>query len=605
MLNLKILPKQDGIVVSRRTIDVVLIEDLLASLKLTVPPIEELQAARNLSLADISIKTTVQSVADVDAGFFANELVKLQNKVERFRKSPTYLGRLASLAFLAKRFDLEESFLREGLKIETGQFFAHRLGEALVDQRNTQEAKAVYRGMDLDSDIEANLRLAQLAAIDNNLVDAERHISKALEIDNSDHRVQMFAGALSLWRGHFEQAIRSFRVASEENNTSSSLHVNLAVAYYLLKQIPKTLTELLKAITLNPLNENALIFFADVLVELGEAGEAIRRLEAFLRYEQQSVWIWDRLARAYYLNKQYREALNSLNNQESLIDGPGVRNNMALVYWRLGKRKKAAEYFVLAVKKTEEQRQDPELPLSNLLSLLIDDEEYQKAYEISKRIVDLQRTDWGKKKFLSHIYLKHIIALDGMERHKDAAETARIMLDYEIADREIELHLLLYVVSHLTIFSLEKAEAVRYIDRLLSTVRSHLDLQETVMKRSLNNAMFSLLQFDFIQKAESIASRIARYVHQDPFVTATFGLLNIKRGKIDKGKGLYEEAFELANDNKLKRRIKQRMHLELGKALLETGDRTKAVRLLEKAVSEKLGFDYVKRESKALIASAR
>ena len=75
----------------------------------------------------------------------------------------------------------------------------------------------------------------------------------------------MFDGAIQLWKGNWERAIRSFKVAAIENNSSSVLFVNLAAAYWRLGETDKAIRALKRAIFLDPVNENAVRFFADVM----------------------------------------------------------------------------------------------------------------------------------------------------------------------------------------------------------------------------------------------------------------------------------------------------------------------------------------------------
>lgn len=606
MLDLKVSNRKAEIAVSRRALDVVFTEDFFTSLKLTLPSMEELQATQALANAKFSASSMAQSLEQFNVEFFAAELEKLRRKASRFSKSPTYVTRLADLAFLARRFDLEESFLREGLNdVRDNRALSLRLAELLTGTVRVAEARELLQKENFGSDFEANLRLAQLSAIERNFLEAEKYVSKALEVDNANARAQMFAGALSLAQGDFARAIRSFRVAAEEKGGSSVLHANLAIAHYCLGQSSKAIKELRTAIAINPLNENAVAFFADLLTANERAGEAIGTLETFLKYEQKSVAIWDRLARAYYLTGQYRRALESLQHQASLKDDPMVWNNIGLVNIKLSNSSKAKEYFVLAIKRAQEASGDAYLPVSNLLTLLLDERHYDAAYELSKNLVTFARSDWGKDKFLSRIYVKYLFALTGKEQRVEAADKARLMLKYEIADPEVEIDILLYLIYHLTIYDPSKSEAMARIQQLLAKVHGSQNLREKIVVRSLNNAMFSLLHFDQIVAAESISARLLADVHRDPFVTATFGLLNIKKGKLDRGRLLYEKAVTLATDRQFKHKIKQRMNLELGKAYLSRGESDKAYKMLEKAANEKYGFDVVATQSRELISSTR
>ena len=71
------------------------------------------------------------------------------------------------------------------------------------------------------------------------------------------------------------------------------------------------------------------------------------------------------------------------------------------------------------------------------------------------------------------------------------------------------------------------------------------------------------------------------------FVVATKGLLNILEGNINQGVRLYDEAENLAWNTELKRLVRQKKYLELGRYYLVSGDIQNAKTELHKALSVK------------------
>jgi len=86
-----------------------------------------------------------------------------------------------------------------------------------------------------------------------------------------------------LWKGDYQQAVRSFRVAIDENPSSANAYVNLAAAHMRLGEPSKALRALRKALAINPYNENALRFYCDALDLEDIDYEAIPKIEKFLR----------------------------------------------------------------------------------------------------------------------------------------------------------------------------------------------------------------------------------------------------------------------------------------------------------------------------------
>jgi hypothetical protein len=97
---------------------------------------------------------------------------------------------------------------------------------------------------------------------------------------------------------------------------------------------------------------------------------------------------------------------------------------------------------------------------------------------------------------------------------------------------------------------------------------------------------------------------MSNLVHHLPYPTATLGLLHFRKGNIDRGVALYEEAIRLSAQPIDKTRIRQKLNLELGLYLLPTEPR-RAERLLLKADSERDGSPELKYLAHAALGRLR
>ena len=88
----------------------------------------------------------------------------------------------------------------------------------------------------------------------------------------------------------------------------------------------------------------------------------------------------------------------------------------------------------------------------------------------------------------------------------------------------------------------------------------------------------------------------------DPFLLATSGLLAIAHKNCAAGKDRYQEAVSLAKSQRLKDQIRQRMALELGKALIKDGEKRRGRRYLAQATKYRLGLDHVSREAARILS---
>jgi tetratricopeptide (TPR) repeat protein len=110
---------------------------------------------------------------------------------------------------------------------------------------------------------------------------ASSYVKQALEIDSLDYKARFLEGALRIVEGKYELAIQSFRAANDERLGSAALYTNMAIAYLYLKKPKKALNYLKRAVTLEPLNENAVMLFSDLAFSEQCIDESIQILRGY------------------------------------------------------------------------------------------------------------------------------------------------------------------------------------------------------------------------------------------------------------------------------------------------------------------------------------
>lgn len=125
-----------------------------------------------------------------------------------------------------------------------------------------------------------------------------------------------------------------------------------------------------------------------------------------------------------------------------------------------------------------------------------------------------------------------------------------------------------------------------------------------VLETYFNNIAFAFAEMGDTQKAEKYLSNIINSVHKAAYPTATFGLIQFRKGRIDRATSLYEEAVRLSKTKGDKARIRQKMNLELGK-FFTTINEMKARRWLDKVVSERHGEAELVKQASAIVQSLR
>lgn len=576
------------------------------SLVLELPSAEQLREFRE----DFSrhTKISLSSIAELNnekkTQTYKYILAQLDEKKEKYGDSSTYLiHRSNILKDLGEDKEATENILRASL-YDNRPYLKNLLGDSYIFNNEYKKARELFQSKELSNDLYSLVRMAYFSVIDNDFETAQDFINKALEIDSTDYNSRMFDGVLKLHNQQWELAVRSFRVALEEDSTSSVLHTNLAIAYWQLNETDKTISVLKKAIENNPFNKQAISFFADIMYMEGRNAEVLEPLRSYLEHEQKSAPVWGRLSRALYvIGKEENkidlllESLQALKHSESLESDSSVWNNIGLVYWALDQPQKAVNYFGQSME-VASNSDEYILPIYNLAGLLIEKGMYKKCHDL---IDSYLRSDEIKKidnSFFYRIKFQYIITMQALDMQADAARYCDAMIEDKHAPFEIKTEVLNQLIYFEAVINNDKDAALPYVETLKRYLESSDLMSSDLIVRSKNHIAFYYLSFGDAQGAEKILLPMSNYIHKNPFLTATLGMYHIVKGNIERGKELYLNAIHMVGNDKLQRRMRQRMHYEIGKKLYTLNDSRNAKKQLEKALKAKDGFDYVNTQIK-------
>ena len=282
-------------------ISVLMTDDPRNEVAVILPAVQKFNQSGNSNLPDLSVGSlTNDTPTFIQPEVYENEYSRLLRKFKRFGSSYTYLSHLAQLRQLVGDLDGAECYLKTALQKNHASFLQVDLSALLIERNNDKGAQQILHRCDTSKDLRANLRLAYISVRQSQVEEAERYVNRALHIDNTNYDAQLFSGTIHLYRMRWEQAVRSFRAAAETRDDSSVLFTNLAAAYWGLGEEEKTVKSLHRAVLLDPLNETAVLFLADVMFSRGTPEQCIASLEVILSYKQDKPELWERAARAYY-----------------------------------------------------------------------------------------------------------------------------------------------------------------------------------------------------------------------------------------------------------------------------------------------------------------
>jgi tetratricopeptide (TPR) repeat protein len=578
-----------GIEVKPREIAIALSDDATVPLFLTLPPIDDLRSIQKLRDGHASFVEVSAGASDRFREHFALQHQLLLRKQERFSESETYLNHLANLAELSGDLDSGERYLRSAVSLSADRFITHRLEANLLRQSKLVALEANSADEIAQNDYDTLLHITYSAVLRGDYNRALASIDRALNIDPIDYRGRMLVGALYLYSGEYQRAIQNFKIAAEDRGNSSALFFNLAIAHYCLGDIAKAKTAVIKAVSINPLGEEAIAFYADLTFKEHKASEAIACLEKFIRYEQKQSPMWSRLARAYYFSDRLEDALDALRNEAAAKESSGVWNNIGVVYSRMGNTQRALQYYQHAIQGDAVKHEEgAQLALGNLLSLLNIQGMHQEALAIATPIVESdQLTEFLKKKAISRFCTAYLAALVESGNRDQASRLVDHWLRFPETSQQLQLGLISYQLSRHSLIEPDQYKALRYAHLALHGLDACTTCAPELRPALVNNVVFAYLEFGRVEDAVKLLPELAKEVHKNPFSTATLGLYHLMKGSIQRGEELYREAISLSADQGARESIRQKMNLEIGKAYLSRGDNRTARKYLEKAAHKK------------------
>lgn len=595
MLN-DVIPKDgQSLIVTPEPIRLILAEGLGDQFELVLPPLEDLAEIDKVTNKHFSLRAQADDQCAPLKNAFAAEFAQLEKKKARFGNSKTFITHLANLAELAGRREAEYDVLVDTPAELRDPFMQRLIAENLLIRGHSIEAEKLLLTLDLANDTAANLRIAFFLVQRNDLDGAARVVSRVLSIDPFNYGGRLFEGALRLAKGQYHPAIQSFRIAEEERPNSSVLFTNLAIAYVCAKKNDKALSALRKAVALDPLNENAISLLADVSHAVGRDEDAVPSLRYFVGLEQRSPSIWGRLARALLAIQQPQEALDALRRQASQEDTAAVWNNIGVARVANKRRSEALSAFKHAIHKvTADTMADGLLAVRNSLAVLIEERHYHEVIRLA-RLALLNDADHlcRRDKKLCDIYVFMLHSMRHVNQTQEAMRICEELVKEDRAAYDLQIWAVTQMLAHYAIVP-EQADRALVLARDYLRVLENLDaISERLHEGIINNIVFVFAETGHVDEANALLPHMSNMVHHLPFPTATLGLLHFRKGNIDRGVALYEEAIRLAAQARDKVTIRQKLNLELGLFLMPTEPR-RAERLLRKADSVRDGSPELK-----------
>lgn len=580
---------------SPATFEIVFADDPKNPLTLVSPPLADIDEMLELSQSAFSLKADgIHN--EMFRASAETHLEGLLSKYERFKGSATFHNRLANLHSILGDANAEEQSASLAYSIGQTSIFARKVGEVAVRQGDFETARRVLLEAAKDDSLAA-LRLAAFSIKDRDIPGAKRWLDVAVDKNPAGYAERLFQGALLLIERRFEAAIGILKIAVDEKPNSSVAYSNLGFAYLGMNQASQAVRCLKRAVSLDPFNRSALLAYADVGARLGLDDDVISVLRYYIEFEQKDSPIWERLARSLLRVGLIEDSVLALKRQGAIRPTAGVWNNLGVAYARKKDYTKAMESFRQAVYSSGDGTITQDLVIAkNSAALVSSVGQFGQVIAITAHVVE-QDSDYSLAfdDVISDIYSLHMNALVKLHRRREAFELAERLLSLD----GISESLLGWIISAETAYRGTYRDDDDRLGILLDYFKGKISSSMKKDKAIMNNLAFAFAELGRVEEASHYLAFVSSHVHVDAYVTATMGLIHMKKGHVEKAEEMYKEAIHLAKTAFDKSRIRQKMNIELAKILLPSNYK-KALRLLEKASVEKRGEDSLRKQALSL-----
>ncbi len=477
----------------------------------------------------------------------------------------------AGYAYLAARDPESARQCFEAALAIDSQSRGSRLGLARVahEQGRSEEAVEVLRSLitERPDDLAPKISLAVVHATEGRFAEALVLLDEAVSAGDVPASLLATRGGIRFGLGDYRRAVSDLRKASRKK--PDWVHVRNLLGLAELRLGRKTAAErhLREALRVGPLSLEPLVNLAGILKTDRRWGELLDLVEQFWSAGPAPIQIVHFVAEACLATDDPRRAVEWLEGASEKARNARERgivlNNLGVAYSELGKLTDADRAFFAS---TEAEPSD--LAIGNRAKVLLDQGDVPSAIE--------WLASWqGNPVFGVSARGTLALGLARAGRYDEAIAQATKLTNEEVEDVGPFLLLTYLYVDAVGDASASVNAALAGLERFPNNARL------------LNNLAYALLQDGRVEEAADALERIDAAAIQDrshqTCVTATRGLLALKRGDLPTGRQLYEQAAAIATHG-LREMVKAKRDLEIGRALITKGGSThEAIALLERA----------------------
>lgn len=511
---------------------------------------------------DYAASLATASPAEISEEF----LQRSRRDAERYQGSPRAHVNLGQALLNCGRLDESGVEFEKALGLDRRNYVARvSLAKVRVLQGRWDDAEAIYNGLLAEGspDTSSMLNLAYLSIRRGEFEGALDGLKRVVRLDPKSALARYHLGLVLLRLGRSNEAIAQLRNAARLDVRTPAIYQALGVAYLVAGNNDRAARAFKTALKLHPEMIEAVQGLSFVLLKSGSLDEATTLLVDHLQRAPGDLSSREMLAQIYRLLNRHESARAQLLKilealpEENKEERARAINNIGVCLAHEGDRPKAEHLLKQSIKLAPDR--DP-VPYHNLARIYLEDGRLQESEMILRASEDKFPQD-------ENTYLLLMWCFERQGRFEDAVN------ELQRALKKGNSSAILYAClgSALTDF-------VRDIQQAIDLLKEGLQLYPRDLLLA-NNLAYAYLMSGQPNEARKVLESLPKAQRPVPptdvFLKATWGLLSLSEGDLEKARDLYKSAEKTASlygNRQLARQVRQKMHLEFARAYLRAGD---------------------------------
>lgn len=438
-----------------------------------------------------------------------------------------------------------------------------RLLQARYDE--AQELAAQLRAS-APTDALGPILLASIALSRMEIQGALAALRDAARLSPHDTLPEYLTGLVMIGERRPSEAIAHLRKAARLDPRSAAIQHALGVALGIKGDWSRATRAFKTALTLAPRQRQSILALSRTLMHCAEIDQAIATLASWVGSTPSDREAQELLAHAYRTGGDSRSARRhllvalkspDLKTEVARADRARLMNNIGVCSGDIADHEDAKAWFEKSV-----QEHATSISTLNLGRCYRELGHTEAAYELLTSWLTQSPTDAGARLLLGTVAAElgrpdeAIDTLEGLIRSGETGPAPYASLGWVLSDERHDYDAALRVLE----------EGRRRFPKDLAIA---------------NNLAYVALMSGRLDLARNVFESVPdSEVRKSAYLTATLGLLRLREGATDAARELYEAAEAIARDQgskALAKAVRQKMHLEFARGLLESGDRAAAL----------------------------